>query len=131
MSVFTIPAKTSNSEVLTDLERVLQSLPEGELRVGVQKVAEMLRSGQEVIIAGEHDEYTPAQAAKIVGVSRAHFRKILDQGAVPYRIVGVRDRRVKASDLAAYVRRTEELRAKTAWQAAHMDDLKAAALAEM
>jgi excisionase family DNA binding protein len=51
------------------------------------------------------------EAAELLGVSRPHLVKLLDAGKIPSRKVGVR-RRVRASDVLAYRRAQDELRAE-------------------
>lgn len=131
MDALTISSKNASSTSLRDIERALTSLPEGELHDVLRKMADSLQSGQDVIIAAEQQELSPSQAARILGVSRAHFYKILDTGAIPFRVVGARDRRIAMSDVKTYLQRTEELRRVNAKQAAHLRDLEADAIDEM
>jgi len=44
--------------------------------------------GAEVVVTHGLQEVTPAEAAKILGMSRPQVRKLLDQGRLPYRLVG-------------------------------------------
>lgn len=131
MDSLTISSKNTGGTSIRDIEKLLVDLPEGELHDALRKMADTLHSGQDVIIAAEQDELTPAQAARILGVSRAHFYKILDSGVIPYRVVGARDRRIAMSDIKKYLDQTEELRRVNAKQAAHLRDLEAASLDEM
>ncbi len=131
MAPLTISGKNTNSSSLTDFDSWLANQPQGEFRDALSKISTTLHSGQDIIVATEEEELTPTQIARILGVSRAHLYKILDSGALPYRVVGARDRRIAMKDVKKYSERTEELRRKNAWQAAHLDDLEAAAIDEM
>ncbi len=44
--------------------------------------------GQKVIFTQGHNEVTSTEAAKLLGMSRPQVRKLLDQGKLPYRLVG-------------------------------------------
>ena len=131
MEALTLSSKDANSTSLRDIENALVHLPQGELHNALCKMADSLQSGQDVIIAAEQEEISPAQAARILGVSRAHFYKILDTGAIPFRVVGARDRRIAMADIKVYLHRTEELRRVNSKQAAHLRDLEADAIDEM
>ena len=44
--------------------------------------------GEEVVVARNQAELTPAQAAKLLGVSRPQVRRLMDRGVLPSRMVG-------------------------------------------
>lgn len=130
MSAVTLnPSATSAAEVAV-IERTLGELPQGDARAALEKVLEALRQSRKTLIASEGDYLTPAQAAKLLGISRAHLYKILDSGALAYRVVGNRDRRIALKDLLAYQEKTETLRAAVAKQDANPDDVLAGAIDE-
>lgn len=64
-------------------------------------------------------------------MSRAHLYKVLDAGALPFTVVGNRDRRIAMADLHAYIAKTEELRRVNAREAARGCRTRALALDEM
>jgi excisionase family DNA binding protein len=79
----------------------------GELMVMLRAVVEQLRAGNGVSIATLHAELTTVEAAEMLGVSRPHLVKLLDQGAMPHRMVGSH-RRVRLVDVLAYRDRQDE-----------------------
>jgi len=131
MPTLTVAANATDTETLSALDNAALSLPEGDARRALEAFAETLRSGRDIIIAGADDTVTPSQAAKVLGVSRAHLYKVLDAGTLPYSLVGARDRRISMADLRSYVARTEELRRANARSVAHSRTLQALALDEM
>lgn len=52
-------------------------------------------------------DYTPAQVAQRLRMSRTHLDKLLDSGQIPSHSVG-RDRRVSGRDVVAFERRRQE-----------------------
>lgn len=131
MPTLTMAATSTTPETLRALDDLVNGLPEGPAREAMLAVAETLRSGRDIIIAGADDAVTPSQAAKVLGVSRAHLYKVLDAGALPYTIVGNRDRRIAMADLRDYSAKTEELRRQTARSAATSRTTRALAIDEM
>ncbi|WP_024817849.1 helix-turn-helix domain-containing protein [Arthrobacter sp. 31Y] len=131
MPTLTVAATSTTTETLTALDSFAGTLPEGEAREAIEAVVGTLRSGRDVIIAGADDALTPNQAAKILGVSRAHLYKVLDSGAMPYTTVGARDRRIAMADLRDYITKAEELRRVSARNAAHARTTRSLAIDEM
>lgn len=115
---------------ITVLEDAFQQLPDGALRTTLENLSLALRGGQDTFVVSEKEDLTPAEAAKLLGVSRTHLYKILDSGALAYYVVGSRDRRIAAPDVMAYRGRMLEMRKSHAEAAAHMDELDDLALDE-
>jgi len=67
-----------------------------EVQVSVSReTAEMLArwmdaqvSGQEVVVTQGFQEVSPTEAALMMGMSRAQVRRLLDDGKLPFRMVG-------------------------------------------
>jgi excisionase family DNA binding protein len=76
---------------------------------GFLEVLELLPSGHGVRIDPIEEELTTEEAARLAGVSRPHLVGLLEKGEVPFRKVGSR-RRIRASDLAAYLELRERRR---------------------
>jgi len=55
-------------------------------------VVDARAQGQDVVVAQGLNEVTPTQAAKMLGMSRPQVRKLLEQGTLPYRLVGTHHR---------------------------------------
>jgi excisionase family DNA binding protein len=131
MTTLTVAAASAAPEALDVFDDFARTLPVGAAREAVEMVTATLRAGRDVIIAGADDGVTPAQAAKVLGVSRAHLYKVLDAGALPFTVVGNRDRRISMSDLRDYVAKAEELRRVTARSAAQTRQTRALAIDEL
>lgn len=131
MPTLTVAAHTADPGTLTAVDDFARTLPAGDARTALQTVVSTLRSGRDIIVAEADDSVTPNQAAKVLGVSRAHLYKVMDSGALPFSIVGSRDRRIAMAELRAYVARTEALRRDAARRSAHAREMRAAAIDEM
>jgi excisionase family DNA binding protein len=54
----------------------------------ISKCLDAYINGQEIIVTNTIQEVTPTEASKMMGMSRPQVRKIMDSGALPYRMVG-------------------------------------------
>jgi excisionase family DNA binding protein len=84
----------------------------------VRQVLVSLAAGRDVTIAENLTEVTPNEAAEILNVSRTFVTKLMDEGQLPFRMVGSH-RRIPYPDLIAY-RDEQMVRSRKA-----MDDLYA------
>lgn len=131
MPTLTLAATSTSPDTLNAIDAFAETLPAGQAREALDAVISTLRSGTDVIIAGADDDVTPSQAAKVLGVSRAHLYKVLDSGVLPFTVVGARDRRIAMADLRDYVARSEELRRSSARSTAQSRNIRAASIDEM
>lgn len=86
--------------------------PPPEAMVAFKRVLEAMAEGGGVAVVPLDAELTTQDAADLLGISRPSLVKLLDQGAIPYRTLGVH-RRLKATDVLAY-RRTRDAKRRRA-----------------
>jgi excisionase family DNA binding protein len=75
-------------------------LPAGAVAL-LMDILEAMAAGRGVTIIPENAELTTVQAANLLNVSRPFLIKLLDEKAIPHRLVG-RHRRVLMDDVMAY-----------------------------
>lgn len=90
-----------SSEEITDIQRLAESAKTEAVRDLLLRVASSSGSGTGIPSFAEDRTYTPAEAAKRIGMSRTHLYKLLDRGALPSHRVGSH-RKIFASDLNAF-----------------------------
>lgn len=78
--------------------------------------------GRDISVVPVNDEIGTQEAADLLGVSRPHLVKLLEEGALPHRKVGVQ-RRLQASDVIAYRERERLARKKILGELAAEDEL--------
>ena len=87
-------------------ETVLIPAPAARL---LKEILDHMAQGDGVALIPLHAELTTRQAADLLQVSRTHLVQLLDEGRIPYRMVGSH-RRVRTSDILAFQRETKHRR---------------------
>jgi excisionase family DNA binding protein len=80
-------------------------LPAGAVAL-LMDILEAMAAGRGVTIIPENTELTTVQAANLLNVSRPFLIKLLDEEAIPHRLVG-RHRRVLIDDVMAYKKKID------------------------
>jgi excisionase family DNA binding protein len=107
-------ALTSGAETfhvtVAEAGKATMEVPREALAVLMETMA-LIASGRAVEVIAKSLELSTIQAAKALGVSRPHWVKLLDKGAIDFRMVGTH-RRVDAASLEDYQRREQKDRAQ-------------------
>lgn len=86
---------------VTDADRAEPiELPAGAVAL-LMEILEAMATGRGVTIIPENAELTTVQAAQVLNVSRPFLIKLLETGAIPFRLVG-KHRRILMEDVMAY-----------------------------
>lgn len=126
----TIATSSIPVQQVGQLEEFAQGV-EPELRDVLLSIARCVREGDDVLVVdGGAPALTPSQAARHLGMSRAHLYKLLDRGEIQFDRVG-RDRRIRLEDLAAFEERRQHDRRELAERFAHQDRIRAGAIDEI
>lgn len=98
-----------NSQVKLVADKVEEmTIPDSVLCV-LRQVLQAMASGKNVSIVTYNPELTTQQAADLLSVSRPYLIKLLEQGELPYIMVGTH-RRVKFEDLTKYKQQRDSKR---------------------
>ncbi|MHB8870812.1 MAG: helix-turn-helix domain-containing protein [Thermoleophilia bacterium] len=95
--------RSQRSAFLVSDERDRKRIPPSVHRI-LLKVVQEMAAGNAVSIVPVHHELTTQEAADLLNVSRPHVVKLLEEGAIPYHMVGTH-RRLRFDDLISYRKR--------------------------
>lgn len=84
------------------------TLPPSALRL-LKQILDQFEQGNAVALTTVNTELTTQQAADLLGVSRPYVVKLLEQGELPFRKVGVR-RRLQLHDVLIYKQQQDQHR---------------------
>jgi len=84
----------------TDADQVSVSLSRQTAEF-LARVVDAQAHGHEIVFSRVPDEVSPADAARILGMSRPHVRMLMERGDLPYRMVGSHHR-IPVADLRRY-----------------------------
>lgn len=115
---------------IESLARFAEDMDEGELRDLVLALTTRLSDGCPVTLIANDTDYTPAQVAERLRMSRTHLYKLLDSGEIPSHRVG-RDRRIAGRDVIAFERRRQAERRALAERFANAEAIRRAAIDEL
>ena len=85
--------------VFTDANKSAE-LPEGAIHL-LKEILQFMANGKTITLISSDSELSTQQAADILGVSRPHLVKLLEEGKIPYRKIGSH-RRILFEDLTNY-----------------------------
>ena len=75
----------------------------------LDEILKNMQAGKAVSIVPEHQQLTTQRAANLLGVSRPFMVRLLEEGRLPFHMVGSH-RRIYLKDLLAYKKRRDEAR---------------------
>jgi len=99
--VLTRDAESLNRALETDGDEVTVSLSRDTAEM-LARIVEAQANGQEVVVTHSLREVSPAEAAVMLGMSRPQVRKIMERGALPYRMVGAHHR-IAVEDVQSFL----------------------------
>lgn len=125
----TISSTPMPDSQIDQLEQLADAVP-AELRDVLSSLAASLREGDDVVAFDPQRTLTPAEAAKLLGMSRTHLYKLLDNGTIASHRVG-RDRRILHRELLRFVAARDSERRELAQRFATQDRDRSDAIGEI
>ena len=78
----------------------------------VRSILADVAAGEQVIVLRADQEVSPAEAARIIGVTRQYVDRLCEDEILPFhRLPGSRHRRIRVADVIAVLRERDRLRA--------------------
>lgn len=116
-----VTASDVETSELTTLDDALAHLPQASpLTRALGALVSSVKAGTDVVVAEADESISPASAAKLLGMSRAHLYKLLDDGTIESFRVG-NDRRITRRGIATYSTAREADGKNLAERFAHAD----------
>ncbi|WP_128774412.1 helix-turn-helix domain-containing protein [Actinomyces oricola] len=119
-----------NRHQIESLARFAEGMDEGELRDLIHALTARLSDGYPVTLIANDTDYTPAQVAERLRMSRTHLYKLLDSGEIPSHRVG-RDRRIAGRDVITFERRRQAEHRALTERFANAEAIRRAAIDEL
>jgi excisionase family DNA binding protein len=116
--------------LLEQLQHLIEAAGPTDLTASLSTVLSQLGNGAELFCGDSDSSLTPAEVAKMLGVSRPFVYRLLDRGVLPFHSVG-RDRRVPYSAALAYAERRDAGRKELAETFASADADRRALVREL
>ena len=99
-------------KALTEEKSLIKISLSRETAEFVSQILDAKADGKEVVVTRGLKEISPTEAASMLGISRPQVRKIMDSGALPFRMVGTHHR-INMKDLQQFMQ-TERIRQEEA-----------------
>ena len=120
----TVTMPPSEEEEILELHRLLQlgtpalvgphderfNLPESIYHI-LKDVVRNMKAGKAITLIPKNQQLTTQSAANLLGFSRPHLIKLLEEGAIPFQKVGLH-RRILLNDLLEFQRKRDAARRK-------------------
>lgn len=85
---------------------------DSQVEVAVRSMLDAVADGERVVVMRVDDEVTPAQAAKLIGVTRQFVDRLCEDGVLAFRrLPGSRHRRIRVEDVLEVAAEREQRRA--------------------
>lgn len=112
--------KASNPEIEIEETKERIKIPISVLKL-LAKILEETGKGNPISIVPIASELTTQAVAEVLGCSRPHVVKLLEQGKIPYTKVG-KHRRVKYEDVIRYRKQLKEIQRKNIQRLMELDE---------
>lgn len=107
-----------NTAEIAEIESFADAAKSDVVREVLRDFVSSARSGNQVIAVEDAQTFSPAEAAKKIGMSRTHLYKLLDRGDLPFHRVGSH-RKIYAHDLIEFEQKRHKDRIDLAERFAH------------